>query len=211
MEAHLKKTADRVNEIPKDQFMVSSDDEIVEHIRSDALVEVIKLHDDAITMEQEEIRIDVSARRERDYYSESGPILVPGVRITVSIPFSGESRLWRLKPSQRPTSFPLGEIRPPGRDGVGFLDIILERSANDPGESIKRELDWDVELVKRFIGYQAPEVYQCNDQIDNRIRQAIRARRERLEKQEGIAKLLNIPLKKKEGIPSIEPIELQKD
>jgi len=60
LNAQAATASDKVNAIPKDQFLIASDDDLVEHIRLSLLVEPIELHEDAMVMEQEEGKIDIS-------------------------------------------------------------------------------------------------------------------------------------------------------
>ena len=88
---------EKVNAIPKDQFLASPEDDLVEHIFSDLHIEPLELHEDSMEMEQEETEIDVSQNRDRNPFGDRGPIYVQGIKITVSVPFTGEAALLNMR------------------------------------------------------------------------------------------------------------------
>lgn len=220
LDAHLARVPEKTDAIPKSQFLASSDEDIAEHLYSAMLIQPIELYEDSKVMEQEEIRLEVTTGIHRNIYGDTGPgpfsavdrepTLVPGNRVIVSIPFTGDPALWKLKPSHYKNRVPYGIIHPLDRDGIGHLDIVVEQRADAPAENVKRGLQNTLELVKYYLENQRRDIDRKNDQLSERIHQAIQARRERLEKQEGIAKLLDIPLKHREGAPTIEPIRVKR-
>jgi len=77
--------------------MNSKPDEIADHIASQMTVDPLVLYEDRAEMEQHETKIDVSQWSGRNLFGEAGPIYVPGIAVTVSIPFSGDRHLWNLR------------------------------------------------------------------------------------------------------------------
>lgn len=67
-----------VDGIPKDQFLVSSDQELIDHVVAGLTVEPIALREEATTMNQQETQVDVS-RDQMRYFSpgRSGPFYIP--------------------------------------------------------------------------------------------------------------------------------------
>ncbi|HOU12780.1 MAG TPA: hypothetical protein PKZ84_06660 [Anaerolineae bacterium] len=210
LNAQAATVSEKVNGIPKDQFLMASDDDLVERIQPSLFVEPIKLYEDEMTMESEESKIDVSISHERNPFNDRGPIYVPSVRVTVSIPFTGDAVLWQLRPSSWTLTLPSGQIRQPSHKEIGSLDIIIEQPTDSPADNVKQQLDRDLSLIQRYLKTQESDVQKFNMQLDAQIRQAIRERRVRLQKQEGVVKSLNIPLKKKDGVPGIQPIRVEK-
>ena len=69
----------------------------------------IILYRDQQTMEQEEVKVDVSNDPNRAAYyfdDRRGPLLVPGVLVTVNIPFDGYALLWSSSPTISPSILP---------------------------------------------------------------------------------------------------------
>ena len=85
-----------VDGIPEQQFLISSDQELVEHIVANLTVEPLVLREDAKTMNQAETQVDVSGDPMRGFLpGHSGPFYIPGTRVDVDIPFTGEERIFR--------------------------------------------------------------------------------------------------------------------
>lgn len=88
-----------IDAIPEDRFLVSSDQEIVDHLTPQLLVAPITLKLAASTMSQTETRIHVSGYRMRtpgDPYPHS-PYSIPGTRVDIDIPYTGEDWIFRYR------------------------------------------------------------------------------------------------------------------
>lgn len=210
LRAQLAQVRDRVDAIPKDQFLATPEQAVAEHILSLMEVVPLVLHEDAMVMEQQESKIDVSGWRDRNPFGDAGPIYVAGVQITVSIPFTGDAVLWKLRPNQWQTVLPRGLVRAPGGDGVGHLDVVFSKPSDEPAESFKRDLDEHLRSVRFYVDSQRRQVEQHNAGLPNTIRQMVQQRRARLQVQDGIAQVLNIPLKPRQGAPEIRPIAVRR-
>lgn len=208
LRSHQNSISSRVDSIPRDQFLNTSIEELTQHILSALLVEPLTLYEDRAEMEQRETKIDVSGWRERNPFGDRGPINVAGIEVLVTIPYSGDQSLWKLRPNQWQSIFPHADIRGPGRDGIGSLQILLSQPADELPERFKSRLDEELKSIRFYVDAQRRQIQQFNAGLPNPINSAIAARRERLKRNEGIQDLLGIPLKQKEGAPQIEPIRI---
>lgn len=79
-----------VDRIPKNQFLISNDQELVDHVVAGLTVEPLVLREDATTMSQNETQVDVSGDSMRMFMpGRSGPFYIPGTRVDIDIPFTG--------------------------------------------------------------------------------------------------------------------------
>jgi hypothetical protein len=207
---HYGRVQDHVNSIPKNQFLVSSDEEIIEHVQNSLWVEHIELHENSMEMDQQEVQVDVSHNRNRNPFRDKGPIYVNGLRITVSVPFTGDSNLWKLKPNSWQSVFPRGNIRSKGQSGTGFLEIVIEQPSDEGAEKIKSLLEDTLKSVRFYLNGQKSQIESQNKSLAGQIKQAINNRRNRLKAHDGIIEALNIPLKRKDGVPSVKPIPIKR-
>ena len=210
LEAHCAIIDQKVNAIPKARFLNTDDDKIVEHIISEMEVQPIELHKEAKVMEQQETQVDVSHRMEYAVFSNGRPIKAPGLRVTVSIPFTGDPMLWKLKPNRWQTTFPRGEVRQPGTDGIGYLDITIEQPSNTAPETYKNILDSNLRSVRFYLEAQKEQIDQKSKELPGNVREAVTRRRERLKAHAGVIQALNIPLKKRDGAPDISRIPIKR-
>jgi len=205
LEAHLSKVQEKVDSIPRDQFMVASEDELIDHIKSDMTVNAIELNEANMVANEEEIQIEFPS-----HYNDGRILKSPGIRFTISIPFSGDSPLWELCPSHYSSVFPIGSLRSSRDNFGGFLDIVIEQRTGEPPEQIKGEFDRNLSLIRDYLNNQRRDIEQANKRLETLIPQAIRARRERLEKHDGVVRMLGIPLQRKAGAPDVKPIPLER-
>jgi hypothetical protein len=210
----LRKQFDKVGEevriIPKNQLLSAPKEEIVDHIISKLSIEPLELHEESMVMETSETTINVTGRHDRYNFGQSEPVLVPGTRVIITIPFTGDPRLWQLRPSHWRSSFPMATVRYPDSRGTGYVDLIVEEPSDIGPEKFKRIVDETLDDIKFYIENQKKEIEQQNATFLQLIERAVDERLDILEKQEGIVKSLNIPIKKREGIPDIQPINVKR-
>jgi hypothetical protein len=210
LDNHTRQISEKVNAIPKDQFLSTPEEDLVEHVYAELHIEPLTLYEDSMEMDQHEVQIDVSGYRDRNPFGDRGPIYVQGVRIMVSVPFTGESVLWKLRPNSFQSVFPRADIRESRGDQAGSVELVFEQPSDAQPEQLKQHLDSELKSIRFYVDAQRAQVEQFNNTARDNIRRAIQARKERLEKHDGIANLLGIPLKRRDGAPSVKPIQIKR-
>lgn len=205
---HLNQIISKVDQIQKDQLLATPEDDLVQHICASIEVEPITLHEDSTEMEQLEIKIDVSGCRGRNPFHDRGPIYVAGLRVVVSIPYTGDHILWKLRPNSWQSVFPRANVRNTGRDAVGHIDIVIEQPSDEPQDRIKQQLERELDSIRFYLKSQRNQIEQFNATLPSRIRQAVQARKERVKRHEGVVDLLGIPLKRRGDAPPLQPIPI---
>lgn len=205
-----RQIAAKVDSINKDQLLATPEDVLAEHIISKMEIMPLMLHEESMVMDQQEIKIDVSGNWERNLSGRAGPIYVDGVRVVISIPYSGEPELWKLRPNQWTTVFPTAKIRRPDSQGIGYVDIVIEQPTDEPQAGMKQNLDRELKSIRFYLDAQKSQIDQFNTTLPDSVRQAIVQRKERIKKQEGIVDLLGIPLKRRGDAPAVKPIPIQR-
>lgn len=210
LRAHQSSIGAKVDTIPRDQFMSAQVEEIVEHVLSEMTVDPLVIYEDRAEMEQRETKIDVSRWRARNPFGDRGPIHVAGVAVSVSIPFTGDSSLWKLRPNQWQTVFPRAGVVAGRGQANGHIQIDLAQPADEPQERFKTRLDQELKTIRFYLQSQKQQVDSFNSGLRGQILASVNARRERLKKHEGLKDLLGIPLKRKDGVPAIEPVKIER-
>ena len=116
MRNQLKGVSERVDSISRDQFLSTSDEILHGHLFSSMSPEPLVIYEDRKEMEEEEVKIDVTNDRMRNPFGDRGPILIPGIKVTVSIPWTGEKQLWDMKTNPYNLNPPCGKITRRGED-----------------------------------------------------------------------------------------------
>ena len=204
LRARERQVAAKVNGIPENQFLVSSDQDVVEHIVPQLTVEPIVLQLEATTMKQGETQIDVSGDPMRSFRpGRSGPFFVPGTRADIDIPYTGEDWIFRYRTNQWSSAFPSAEVN------QGSLRISISLPHDAERERFKEIHDRELRLINEYVDCAHTQVTAYNENLASLVRQAITDRRDRLGKHSGIAELLDIPLSAKPGAPSIAPVRVE--
>src|SRR5712692_5177905 len=97
LQNNLQRARQDVDGIPEKDFLYANDEQIVEHVFSKVQVMPLELHEDAMEMDTQETQIDVSHDPHRVVFHRDRPCLIPGVKVMVSIPFSGDPMLWKCQ------------------------------------------------------------------------------------------------------------------
>jgi len=193
----------RVDVIPEDQFLISSDQEILEHLLPDLMIEPIVLHLAAKMMNQTETQIDVSRDPNRFFIERPDPpFFIPGTQINIDIPYTGEDWIFRYRPHKYFSVFPRPEIR----HGLLRISIALPHDAEP--EQFKTDYDQDIALIEKYVHSAHSQVSSYNTQLETVIQGAVTSRRTRLSKHAKLAKLLDIPLKSKDNAPPLKPVHI---
>jgi len=209
--AQKEKAQEKVDSIRQDQFLSSDAAVLIDHVYSELEILPLELYDDQKEMDTAETKVDVSHDPMRFIRSRSGPFYVPGLKVTVSIPYSGDPELWRCQPSTFTTAPPRGAMRKPNSDGIGYLDIIIERPSDALDQDrLKSDLDREINEIKKYLGWINKDVEQGNQDLLRHIKQHIENRKERLKKHSIVAESFNIPLKRSPGAPDMQKLPIRR-
>ncbi|MDF3813229.1 MULTISPECIES: hypothetical protein [Rhodopseudomonas] len=159
----------RVDELPDELFANNTDEEVAAHVAGKCAIQSLKLDLAAAKANVEEVQVEVHDR----WGYERGPIRVPGLRATKSIPFTGEEDLWRLRTNPWNMNPPRGDIR--GRN----LIIGIEVAAQQADEAAKYIEDTIAQLLE-YLQRQAAQLAPYNAGLAGNAMQWIKMRRARL-------------------------------
>lgn len=204
LRARQQHAPNAVDSVPKEQFLISSDSEIIEHISASLRIEPIILQEDASTMNQVETQIDVSGDRNR-YFSRGGggPFYIPGTRVDIDIPFTGDDWIFRYRTNPYSSVFPRAEVQ------RGRLRVTISQPHDADPNSFKTTYDREISLIREYVERARKQIAGYHESLPSLLQQAVRDRRARLSKHGNIAALLDIPLATKAGAPSIQPVKVE--
>jgi hypothetical protein len=190
-----------VEDIPRDQFLISSDRDITQNVAANWRLEPLVLHWDQREMEDKEINLLV-----RDYGRE---VYVPGTQITVTVPFTGTGWLWTCRTNPSDTMPPVGSIHS-HTNVSGVLSIETALPHNASPERFKQWYENASRTLARWVNWSSAQVDAYNASIEDYIATAVAIRRGRLKAHSNLSQILDIPLKSRPGAPSIVPILLER-
>lgn len=190
---HTDRISERVQAIAESVLRARSDEEIASDLTEELRIVPLEIFRDRATMVREEIQLDVSGDPRRDIFPSGRKILIPGIKVVVSIPFRGDKELWYLQPSTFQLSGPRGTVHVAPGSEEGTLAIALKQPADEPLEQIKATLDSRIRDIEFFLNSQRTDLAGYDAQIQRNIVSAIADRRTRLAKHDTLSSLLGIP------------------
>lgn len=210
LRAHQDSIAAKIDAIPRDQFMNAQPAEIIDHLLSAMTVEPLVIYEDRAEMDQRETKIDVSGWHGRNPFGDRGPIHVAGVAVCVSIPFTGDSFLWKLKPNQWQSVFPHAKIVSSRGENAGHVQVDMAQTTDEAPERFKERLDEELKTIRFYLQSQKQQIEGFNAGLRAQVLAAVSARRNRIQKHDGLQDIMGIPLKRKDGVPAFAPVKIAK-
>lgn len=200
----------RVDGIGVEQFLASSDEQIVEHVGSSMEIVPLELYEERKTMEQWESQIDVTGNQRYLGRRDGGRLLVPGQQVIVYVPFTGNAQLWKMRPNHFNHNPPRALIKWGGSDGHGTLEITLTLTADTEADTCQKALDGTLKNVRFYLTAQKEMIEQHNRSLPDLVRQAVAQRRKTRQNLEAVRKVLNIPMRPRDGVPDVTPLPVKR-
>lgn len=193
LRANLDSVHTRVQSIAESMLRARPEAELIDELIDDLKIRPLELDEDGRRMTKQEVMVDVSRDPRRAFFNDGGQILVPGIRVIVTLPFLGNPDLWQLQPGTFTTSPPSGNISISGDRASGALEIVFEQPGDEPVENIKNALDRRMEGIRFYTANQRNDLRGHEDQLRVRLASAIAARRTLLVKHDDLSDMLGIP------------------
>lgn len=154
------------------------------------------LQEEKISIDSNEVEIDVSRDPSLHFRDSNKPYYVTGTKITLYIPFEGDSVLFKYKPSR---SY-VGQIFEGTLVGQ---EIHVPFSFKDKtSEFVNNGIDRQIGYIKDYLGFVEKDVRQFNNSISQAIEQQIISRREKLLRDNNLVSALGFPLRERSGMPT---------
>lgn len=208
---HRKRQAlEAIGTLSANQVMEASDERLLEHFTQKFDLDPLTLY-----LDRSEKRVEETTVETRDSFRYDIPrgssLNIPGVRLAIRIPFSGDSGLWEITPSMYSMNPPRGDISSPGRDGIGYLTLVVSSSQHQAdAATLETELNAKLLSVQNLIGNQRANIEQFRAELRRLVADALRDRRSRAEQMFGLAQKLNLALNQKDGTPVLAPIKVER-
>ena len=147
----------------------------------------------------EDTKVDVSHDFRRGGYLDGRQLLVPGQRVIVKVPFSGDPDLFEFQPSTY-------DLNPP-RAKVLAHESALELSFTAPhdesnAQRIQQQMDNVITSVERCLERVRRDCEGWNSNLTRVATDCVQARKRRLLEQANLVAQLGIPLKRHTDSPS---------
>ncbi|MGD9152289.1 MAG: hypothetical protein PVG30_01345 [Gammaproteobacteria bacterium] len=201
-----------IDHMTSNYFRANTDEEVVKHFKNKYSVTPLVLDVDNKTLEDSETTVDVSRDPMRNPFGDR-QCTTKGMRLMLTMPYSGDSCLWNLQPDsysfnhsnrQKAITKPHGDI--PGSLTITF-EYIQDQART---EQIKSDINSEISLIQTNVDSQKGQIIRYHNNLEKFIMECIGKRKNALKQRNIILDGLDIPLKPKADMPDIEPIQVKK-
>lgn len=192
-----------IDSYDSDRLLNTSPTDLAEYFASKFRIEPVEILRDSITVSQSETSVDARGLHDRVVVDHSRPVPIPAIVVTLDVPFSGDPIILRCRGSTFGTVLPRAHLT-----GQRLL-ISVTRTHHD-GDSIRRHLDRELDLIERNLGWNAQLVHPYNNSLEENALRRITHRRERLLANRNLVANLGFPLSQRSDVTTYTPPEVRK-
>lgn len=196
-DSHLRNFYSEISKTKKIKFELNDDKKLIDYFYSNYEICPLKIFPDAKTRgEPEEGFVDNKE----------------GIEIKVEIPYMGDTCIWRYRPNNYLLVQPYGEIKEEREEkNKGLIEVThLFYLQYFEFDKVNNEIQENIDVMEKYISFVNDDVNKFNKRLENEIKRAVKARREKLKVIQETTQKLEIPLKPNPGSPSYEEIPLRK-
>lgn len=189
---HSQKLREHVNMLDEDYVLGASEDDLVAYLKQEFSLDPPVIGEPFIA-DSKEIDIDVS----HDPLRRSpfgNRVVVKGMQVHIKVPYTGDGTLFWFRPSHFTFSMPRGVVT---KEDLEFY-IQGERLV---GEDIGRSLNSTVGEIQGYLNDIAGTCNAHNASLDQKIREMLRIRKERLLSNRQVVASIGLPVQSREGAP----------
>ena len=135
----------------------------------------------------------------------SQPFYIPGTRVTIIVPYTGDDNLFGVQPQN--SVFSLGRSRAELKNGEIHFTFS---GPNLDGNAVRRDFDNEMGQIKQNLASLKTHIDRHNAELPDKIRQEIQQRKTRLLADARLAAALGFPIKKREGVQNTYALPVQK-
>ncbi len=194
LDNQVKSLRNEVEGLEQNRLLNTSQADLIKYLIDKYMVTPVNLKKDVWYAEESEIKVDVRYDQMRWIDDKSRPVLVPGQRIQVKIPFDGEDNLFYCASNSRSSNPPRAIVK------NGELVFTFEMP-NDSPRDLQPEISKSIANVEQHLSWQVGIINQHNSSLSQIAEQVISSRRERLLANSSRLSSLGIPIKTRDDAP----------
>lgn len=191
LQAHEAEMLSKIDAIDQNELLGIDIDQLCDYYEAEYRVDVPRLDESAVTVDQRETQIDVSQDPGRFIRDRGRPFYVTGTDVTFFVPFEGDANLFDCAASSRSSLPPRAIV------GSKELLVVVRRPSLD-AEAARAEFDRQLSGIRQHLGWITKDVEPFNAGLRAKAKGRIEARREKALRDKGIVSDLGFPLRRRE-------------
>jgi hypothetical protein len=189
LEAHEGEMLSKIDAINQDELLGIDVEQLCDYYEAEYRVDVPRLDESAVTVDQQESQIDVSRDPGRLIHNRDRPLYITGTEVTFFVPFEGDATLFHCAASTRSSM--------PPRAIVGSNELlIVTRRPNLDAEAARTDFDRELSGILQHLAWITKDVEPFNAGLRAKAKGRIQARREKTTKDKGVVSELGFPLRR---------------
>lgn len=178
LDAQLEKVDGEVIPIDKSRFETETDELLSASVASRLVVSPVELLEDKISASAADAKVDVRYDPNRAIFDRSRPVYLDGLEVTYHLPFVGDEKLLRCRPSTFTLNPPRAVI---GRSHE--LTFPYDQADRDV-HATKPRFEDDLRTLKQWLSWVNQQVAEYNTSLETKVRERVSQRRLELKKSE---------------------------
>ena len=187
--------AKEINSLSENEVLTTSQDDMLKYLAEKWRINPLAIDKSEIHSDYGDAQIDVSGGSRRAIFDRSGPLYITGTCVTIYVPFTGDSVLFKCQPSTFSLSPPEATIR--SNELVFTYDLTQEQTSGVK-DTFDRDLDQTLVHAERVNA----EAVKFNTALPGHIRQRLDGRREKLLQDRNLVESIGFPLRRTQNPPS---------
>ncbi|WP_242163638.1 hypothetical protein [Lysobacter sp. M15] len=181
LESHKEGALKKIAQFDESRLRDNTIEGLEAQLLEEYLVHPLLLDKGSVQKSVNEVQVDVSGDRNRYIRDRSQPFNVGGYEYKCAYRYSGDSLLWKLRPSNWSSVLPVGSIEPDagGRDGVITFTTQAAGEANP--EQMISAIDRELQTTEQYISWQSNQVDSFNRALGDSLIAALKDRFSRIE------------------------------
>jgi len=194
LQSTMQRMREEVEGLNENRLLNTAPEDLKRYLVEKYGVTPITLLRDHWYADHQDVQVDVRHDRMRSVDDRSRPVMVPGERVEVRVPFEGEAELFYAKAN----TFSLN----PPRAVVEKNELVMRfDTPSDQPRDVRPLVDQTLADIEEYLGWQRRMIDAHNAGLPAFAEQAIQQRRARLLAQSQRAEALGIPVRRREDAP----------
>ena len=201
LQSTMQSMKQEVEELDENRLLNTAPEDLKRYLVTKYSVTPITLLRDEWYVDHQDMQVDVRYDRMRRVDDTSRPVMVPGERIEVRVPFEGEAELFYSKANT-------STLNPP-RAIIEKSELVLRYdSPSDHPSDVRPLVDYVLADIEQHLRWQRSMIDAYNAALGTSAEQAIRQRRARLLARSQRVEALGIPVRRREDAPKTYAIPM---
>ena len=174
-----------------DRLLNTSPDDVASYFAEKYSIDVPRLIEDRISVDQREVSVDVSHDPMRFIPDDSRPFYIPGTEVIVQVPFEGNAEAFAIRPSVFSLNPPRATV---GRDS---LTIIISGVDLSP-DKVKVEINQTLGQIRDILQRLRSSADALNRSLPQVAKNMIEVRRKKLLQDRNMVASLGFPMRQRD-------------